>query len=863
VPGDPEVAVPTASLHDATLGGLRVLVEPAGDEAVALQLWVRSGAADEQPGEEGACHLLEHLVFRGPDGGTSPLAGRVEAEGGEVNAFTSSDNTVFFATVAPAGWSDALEALLTAVFEPSLDPAVLATERDVVLEEIGGVHEDASEELGAAVRAAVYGAHPYGRPITGTEEQVRRLDTTAVSRLHRRAFCADHAALVVSGAVDPGDVFERIRARALPRSSAPLPIRPPTPTGQDRRIVALTHPGVASPRFEVSWPGPPAFHPDRAALDVLAWCLVARASSEDRQAEPLETELWAPRQSGLFTAWAAALPDRVHTDLSATVRAARELCRRGVGRSELREARTSLLAQVSFSGEAVENRADRIGQGLADSGDPLAWRTWMRRLEALEPEGLRRVAGRWLQPDRLTAGVLSPDPTTTEEVEAAVRSALRGSPPRRPRVGLGKPPRATRHKVPAANRRALRSHRTDDGTWLVAESRPNTGVVSLQIALSGGRGIEPLSTPARLDLFVDAWTAETPRRRPAELEATLDRLGGDLSAWVDLDGIGWRLDFLSVHVGRALELAAELLLPPRFGATAVQEVRRMGRSSLGGRIHDAGTVASQHARSHLFAGHPWSMPAWGSPAALNAVTSADLREAWALHARADGAVLSLSGDLDTEQALDRMAALASTIPTGPSARPAPLAPAAATSLTSRVARGRGQVVRAWPGLSAGDEDLPALEVLTTLLSAQSGPLFEEVRERRGLAYDIDVSHTEGRLGGSLELRVATDPGRIDAVRTVLDETLSNLAQALTPDAARSAARLAAGRRRLDRQLGSVRAEERALSVVQGLAPSTPDGMAGRLEAIDPERLAAVCRRIIVPERQVESIVRPDPEGTEA
>jgi zinc protease len=843
--------------------GLRAVVEPGGDEAVSLQLWVRAGAADEPPGEEGAHHLLEHLLFRGPEGGTSPLASRVEAAGGEVNAFTSCDNTVFFATVAVDAWRDALDALLGAVFTPDIDPAVLATEREVVREEIAEVRDDPAELLGAAVREAAYGAHPYGRPITGTGAQVAALDLAAVLRTHGRAFRPEHSFLVAAGPLDPDALADALRGRLPTGPGGALADRPVVRHRTTPAAVSLALPGASSSRFELTWPGPSARHPDRAALDLLAWCLVTHAGTDDRDAEPLETEVWAPRQEGLITAWAAGTPGAVLDDLSAVVEAAEALRRRSLGTGELRDAQAALLAQHAFAGEAVEHRADRVGQGLTDCDDPRAHQAWRSALLGLKPDAVRRAAARWLRPEGLCAGIVSAEPVPRSAVEAAVAAGLRGAAPRRARRRLTSAPRsAHRDLPPASSPEPPRARRSTSGALLLVEPRPRTGVVSLQLAFAGGRGTEPLGCPGRLDLFADAWVAETPRRGPAELEATLDRIGGGLLPWVDLDGVGWRLDFVAGSTGRALALATELVDPPRFGARAVKEARRAARSSLGGRLGDAGTSASQAARSHLFAGHPWAMPAWGSIEGLEALDVAALRAAWRQHARAGGAVLSLAGDVDPAAALDALEALADRLPPGPPEAPPPLPEPTGARLRPSVPRGRGQVVFAWRGLAADDPDLLALEVLTTLLGSQSGPLFEQVRERHGLAYDVDVSHTEGRLGGALEIRIATDARRTSALRDVMVRTLEGLTDQLSEPAVAAAARLAAGRRRLDRQLASVRAEDRALAAVQGLPWTTPDTAAAALPGIDAARVRSVAARIIVDGPRVEAIVRPAAEGSE-
>src|SRR5689334_11523935 len=78
-----------------------ILVESKKSPVVAVQMWVRTGSADERKKEEGISHFIEHLIFKGTESfGVGEIASVVEASGGELNAFTSFDQTVFHVTLS-------------------------------------------------------------------------------------------------------------------------------------------------------------------------------------------------------------------------------------------------------------------------------------------------------------------------------------------------------------------------------------------------------------------------------------------------------------------------------------------------------------------------------------------------------------------------------------------------------------------------------------------------------------------------------------------------------------------------------------------------------------------------------------------
>jgi zinc protease len=84
--------------------GLKVhLIENHKSPVVSVQMWVRTGSADERKGEEGLSHFIEHLVFKGTkEYGVGEIASAVEAAGGELNAWTSFDQTVFYVNISNA-----------------------------------------------------------------------------------------------------------------------------------------------------------------------------------------------------------------------------------------------------------------------------------------------------------------------------------------------------------------------------------------------------------------------------------------------------------------------------------------------------------------------------------------------------------------------------------------------------------------------------------------------------------------------------------------------------------------------------------------------------------------------------------------
>ena len=142
--------------------------------AAAVYVGFRVGSIDERDDEHGLAHFLEHMVFKGtPRRPTGQAAIEIELLGGDLNAWTSTDHTVFHASVEGPHWERALDVITDMATERTLDPDDFEREKDVIVEEISSYDDDPDAMLSERVQEAIWGAHPYGRRILGDEASVR------------------------------------------------------------------------------------------------------------------------------------------------------------------------------------------------------------------------------------------------------------------------------------------------------------------------------------------------------------------------------------------------------------------------------------------------------------------------------------------------------------------------------------------------------------------------------------------------------------------------------------------------------------------------------------------------------------------
>jgi zinc protease len=204
--------------------GLRVVVMPNTRAPVVTQaLWYRVGSTVEKPGKTGLAHFLEHLMFKGTTKYPAGEYDRLMKENGAIhNAFTTSDYTGYYQRIA----SDKLELVIDIESDRMknlvLTEADVLPERDVVKNErLQRIENDPSGPFWEKNRVALYGTHPYGRPVIGEMNDVASLTLQDALGFYRSYYQPRNAVLIISGDVDPAKARQLVEKYYGPLQNSP------------------------------------------------------------------------------------------------------------------------------------------------------------------------------------------------------------------------------------------------------------------------------------------------------------------------------------------------------------------------------------------------------------------------------------------------------------------------------------------------------------------------------------------------------------------------------------------------------------------------------------------------------------------
>ena len=197
--------------------GLRVIHLPSISQVVYCGYQIAAGTRNEMPGEEGLAHFCEHMTFKGTERRHAlQIINALESVGGELNAFTNKEDTVFYAAISKEHFMQAVDVLTDIVFHSTYPQQEIEKEVEVICDEIESYNDSPAELIYDEFENILFEGHPLGHNILGQADQIRQYTTADALRFVRRHYHPANAVFFVYGNID----FKRL-VRTLKNADIP------------------------------------------------------------------------------------------------------------------------------------------------------------------------------------------------------------------------------------------------------------------------------------------------------------------------------------------------------------------------------------------------------------------------------------------------------------------------------------------------------------------------------------------------------------------------------------------------------------------------------------------------------------------
>lgn len=748
--------------------GFRILLlEDHSAPVVSMQTWVKFGGADEEAEFAGVAHVFEHMLFKGskqfPNG---DMAAMIEGAGGQVNAWTSNDETVYYATVSSRYWRQAFDALVDAVLNPLFDPSELTKEKEVIQEEIRRGKDEPDREMWYRLAALIYQKHPYGRPVIGFPETVDKTDRDALIRIHSQWYVPNNMVFVAVGDFDRQQLVQLLKERygALPKAN--LPERPRTPENQQAQPrVDVFNFAAELARVQIGFAGVAANDADVAALDLLSDLLGVGYNSilysELKRKRNLAHEVsafsYTPIDPGMFVFEASCEAKNVQAIVQALFEQVRRTLTLEVDSANLAAAKSRMIAQFVHSQETYGGIARNLGRFDTTYGDPNFSQSYIRAIESVSLADLRRAAARLFDLQRANIAILLPNGQKLPSPEQVLAWA---------QVGYSAGEKATAAVAP------IGSDVTAQVTWydlpggirLIVQHDRTAAVVAVNTSLGAGIWLEPKDKTGIGRLMSSLWPQGTSMRTASQIERELDMIGGSISASAGADAYSLSSRFLREHLTAGLALYFDVFFNPIFPEQELEIERADQIREIEALRENKFRYTAMEFAKHFYGEHPYSRPTLGEVASVKKISRKDLQELHQKIIAESPLVISIVGAIEPNAALEAVIPL---LPPDLLHRAVPRAyvfPAVkvATKLNERVLVDSGNqthIFWGFPGVDRLHPDRAPLTVLDAILSNMGGRLFNELRDQKSLAYVVTAIDSYPTSTGYFAFYIACAPDK--------------------------------------------------------------------------------------------------------
>ena len=406
--------------------GLKVLLFPdATKPTITVNVTYLVGSRNENYGETGMAHLLEHMVFKGAPK-HKDIPHELTAHGASPNGSTNADRTNYFETFAATDlnldWALDLEA--DRMVNSFIAKKDLDTEMTVVRNEFESGENNPQAILSERVYATAFLWHNYGKTTIGSRTDIENVPIERLQAFYHNWYQPDNAVLVVAGDFDPAKVLPLVNKKfgSIPRPKRVLQkTYTQDPTQDGERLVTLRRVGDTQ-EVMAAYHVPAASHQDAAALDVLAYILgdtpsgrLYKALVDTKKAAYAYGYNDSMREAGMLLFGASVRKENsLEEARDILVKTVEDAASVEISTSGVERARTAMLKNVELALKSPDRLGIRLSESMAD-GD---WRLFFLqrdRMKAVTAADVKRVAAQYLKSSNRTMGLFYP----TEKADRA------------------------------------------------------------------------------------------------------------------------------------------------------------------------------------------------------------------------------------------------------------------------------------------------------------------------------------------------------------------------------------------------------------------------------------------------------------
>ncbi len=755
---------------------------------VAVQIWVRVGSWHEHEKISGITHFIEHLIFKGTEKlKVNEMPSMIEALGGQINAFTSYDNTVYHTVIPKNAFREGFELLADAVNNPVFPEEEIVKERKVILEEIKMGEDDPQRKLFKELFSLSYSDIPYGRPIIGYDRTVKGITREDIVLYYKTHYVPENMVVVVVGDFQKQEAEELIKKHF----SKKLDLYRKDPvilTKKDEMASEkIIERDVKENYLAISYRIPSITHDDIPALDVLSVIMGSGDSSRLQQqlkykkgiVTGIAADLFVPKYDGLFMIYSTFFKDDYRAIVKEIEKELKRLKEYGPDEWELTKAKNIISSSFIYSQETAQGKAMQVGKFF----------TLTNRIDFVE-DYLKRI-----------------EKVTEKDIKAALDKYIIGKERKIVVLQSGKK---------AGNPYTFTLKNNMKCVVNVNKSSPS---FAFRIGFIGGLKEEPDGKNGIFNVLSKMLLKGTSNKDASTIAKEIDMLAGDITPFSGKNTFGLTGKFLSKDLKTVFKLLSELIKDTVFRVDELARVKDEVLSEIRQKEDDPITFTFMRFREAIFEGHPYSKDPDGNERDVKDITISDLNAVYKKYVTPEEAVLAISGDVNQVEIKGlfeeffsdfngKRITLKKILPKGKK-----------QEVLKKKEMGQRHLIFGFLAPGIIDNDKYAIEVMAAILSGMGGRIHRILREENPYAYALTFFNRQDYETGSMGIYIGTDVRYLEDVKRIAIDELKRVAkEGFTSEEIKNAKNRLIGNKLISLQSNTNIASEMCLDTIYGLGP---------------------------------------------
>ncbi len=754
---------------------MAVRTRPQDPVAIYVKVMAGSSLEAEYLGS-GISHLVEHMLFKGTKTrGPGEIEKEVKSYGGFTNGSVGPDITDFHVTVGPEYFPQGMALLKDMLLNARFDQGEFVKEKEVVLKEINLNDDEPQARVFKLLNQTAYMDHTYKYPVIGYADRFRALTRDDAVKYYKRMYVPNRIVVAVAGGIDEAaaikgasDEFGDFRPPNYEVTGL-SPVEPgqiATRVAEEEMAINLAYLAMAFHSTSIS-------DEDLFAMDVLAMILGRGDNSRLNRILVKDKTLaynvscWnhTPRDPGLFAINAVLDVKNMESSQQLIIDEVRRVRETDVDDAELEIARRMVLSDYIFSLQTTDEQANDIALDYILTGSPDFSRRYVEGIQAVSKADIKRVAGKYLRPDGFTTARLLPLGTRILSPGTAVKPS----------------------------KDEIKKFKLDNGLVILVREDRKTPTVSVSAAMRGGLETENKNDNGISNLVAGMLLKGTSSREESEIRGAVEAQGGEVSVFSGFNSFGITMEFLKTALDNDLAILKDVLTDSVFPPDEIAKAKALMIAAIRNEDDDIFQRGMNNLRAELFAGSPYAFRYLGEDDSVNAVTREDIIGYYRTYCVPNNMVISISGDVDAQDLIKKLKGLFADL----KERNVVLPAVALTRIDEvkkrslEMDREESLVMAGFRSVSVKDPDRYPIEVMVSILSGQSGRMFDTLRGKESLAYTLGCIQKVALDTGFIAFYVATVKDAIPHSKEALSEEIRSIRETLA-----GADELAAAKREL-------------------------------------------------------------------